>query len=71
MRVIKRLLAFLVLLTTLAAISPAGAKGLAPAYMPAPYSQLQTFWIASNGAVRMVMKEHNGRWHQPFDVTPP
>ena len=46
-------------------------RGLAPVYQPAPYSQLQTFWIGANGAVRMVRKEHNGRWHQPYDVTPP
>jgi len=68
---IKRLLVCLVFLTALAAIAPAGAKGLASVYMPAPYSKLQTYWIGDNGAVRMVWKEHNGRWHEPFDVTPP
>ena len=44
--------------------------GVAAGYQPAPYSQMHTFWIGENGALRTMRKEHNGRWHQAFDLTP-
>ncbi|OJX15552.1 MAG: hypothetical protein BGO82_12955 [Devosia sp. 67-54] len=63
--------AVLVMAALLGASHPAAAKGLGAIYAPAPYSLLEEFFIGDNGAVRMVRKEHNGRWRQPYDITPP